>query len=286
MSEFVPDEILRHVIESTLSNEDLIPSAESAWVDVEEADLVIQLRDGRSLHVDLDPVILDASQEDQCEVRVIANGLGIYWPALNRCLILAEIFVRLKEQVKRDRWIDRRIYQRPDWFPEEQDDLFRFYVPTWKKIINAAKVNVKWGILAAIIMLALPRGISWLATCFGLFAMQFVVYDLIFKNYKKKPPFKLPGGDLRIKNWTKVFLLGSPMIVMGISLTSILLYGLMLGVTQPFLATGSVVSAMEGNPWISLIFIQLGGVAAFASSFAFRWMAAHSIFVGHWIRKN
>lgn len=54
-------------------------------VDVVDGELVVELEDGRSVHVPLEwfPKLRDAAPEDLAEWRLVGRGVGIYWPKLD-----------------------------------------------------------------------------------------------------------------------------------------------------------------------------------------------------------
>jgi hypothetical protein len=54
-------------------------------VGVIDGELVVQLEDGRSVHVPLEwfPRLRDAAPEDLAEWRLIGRGVGIHWPKLD-----------------------------------------------------------------------------------------------------------------------------------------------------------------------------------------------------------
>jgi len=54
-------------------------------VDVIDGELVVELEDGRSVHVPLEwfPKLRDAAPEDLAEWRLVGRGVGIHWPKLD-----------------------------------------------------------------------------------------------------------------------------------------------------------------------------------------------------------
>jgi hypothetical protein len=54
-------------------------------VDVVDGELVVELEDGRSVHVPLEwfPRLRDAAPQDLAEWRLIGRGIGIHWPKLD-----------------------------------------------------------------------------------------------------------------------------------------------------------------------------------------------------------
>jgi hypothetical protein len=54
-------------------------------VGVADGELVVELEDGRSVHVPLEwfPKLRDAAPEELAEWRLIGRGVGIHWPKLD-----------------------------------------------------------------------------------------------------------------------------------------------------------------------------------------------------------
>jgi hypothetical protein len=54
-------------------------------VDVIDGELVVELEDGRSVHVPLEwfPKLRDAAPEELAEWRLVGRGVGIHWPKLD-----------------------------------------------------------------------------------------------------------------------------------------------------------------------------------------------------------
>jgi len=54
-------------------------------VAIVDGDLVVELEDGRSVHVPLEwfPRLRDAPAEDLADWRLIGRGIGIHWPKLD-----------------------------------------------------------------------------------------------------------------------------------------------------------------------------------------------------------
>ena len=54
-------------------------------VGVAEGELIVELEDGRSVHVPLEwfPRLRDAAPEDLAEWRLVGRGVGIHWPKLD-----------------------------------------------------------------------------------------------------------------------------------------------------------------------------------------------------------
>ena len=54
-------------------------------VGIADGELVVELEDGRSVHVPLEwfPKLRDASPDDLAEWRLIGRGIGIHWPKLD-----------------------------------------------------------------------------------------------------------------------------------------------------------------------------------------------------------
>ncbi|HET6146224.1 MAG TPA: DUF2442 domain-containing protein [Polyangia bacterium] len=50
-----------------------------------DGELVVELEDGRSVHVPLEwfPKLRDAAPEDLAEWRLVGHGVGIHWPKLD-----------------------------------------------------------------------------------------------------------------------------------------------------------------------------------------------------------
>jgi hypothetical protein len=52
---------------------------------VADGELVVELEDGRSVHVPLEwfPKLRDAAPEDLADWRLVGRGVGIHWPKLD-----------------------------------------------------------------------------------------------------------------------------------------------------------------------------------------------------------
>jgi hypothetical protein len=54
-------------------------------IDIVDGDLVVELEDGRSVHVPLEwfPKLRDAAPEELADWRLVGRGVGIHWPKLD-----------------------------------------------------------------------------------------------------------------------------------------------------------------------------------------------------------
>jgi hypothetical protein len=68
-------------------------------VEVTEAELVVDLTDGRRVHVPLAwfPTLLNASPEQRGRWELLGDGEGIHWPDLDADISVAGLLVGIRE---------------------------------------------------------------------------------------------------------------------------------------------------------------------------------------------
>lgn len=75
--------------------------ARAVAVSVTDTDLVVDLEDGRVLHVPLEwfPRLLKATPEERSDVRLIGRGIGMHWPDVDEDISVSGLLIGRSDEL-------------------------------------------------------------------------------------------------------------------------------------------------------------------------------------------
>lgn len=269
-----------------------------------EDDLFLEFLGGGRMHYafDLPPLafLADAEEDAQRDVRLIGSGSILHWPQLDRVVFLPMIFDAYRDAHQPDPpWRARPIYDLPSDMVviPEYEHLVRRMVPSWGHVVHAARNHAMWGALAAVILVGVPRGLWWIAVAAAI-PMLSAIAMVSSTGVRKwgRPIFRLFSGAETVfvlpdRDGESEVELRQPISATILSLfvfgaaPSLLYWLCLLAASASFLPTGSTASSLTGQPWVSVVFVQLGAVSGFVSMFAFRWAWGHVVLWRYWLEK-
>lgn len=291
------EELLERVLAS-------IPESARAASAAVEDDLFLEFLNDNRMHYafDLPPLAFLASAEEdaQRDVHLIGSGSALYWPQLDRVVFLLMIFDAYRDAHQPDPpWRVRPIYDLPSDMVvlPEYEHLVHRMIPSWGDIVRAAWHHAVWGAVAAVVLVGVPRGLWWLAVAAAIPLLSAIVMvssggllkwsRVIFRLFSDgESVIELPADEGKETTEIRqpILLTISSLFVFGAA-PSLLYWLCLLTASASFLPTGAAPSSLTGQPWVSVVFVQLGALAGFISMFGFRWAWGHLVLWKYWLDK-
>jgi hypothetical protein len=281
-----------------------IPQTARAASATIEDDLFLEFLGGGRMNYafDLPPLafLTGAEEDKQRDVRLIGSGSILHWPQLDRVVFLPMLFDAYRDAHQPDPpWRARPIYDLPSDMEvlPEYEHLVRRMIPSWGDIVRTARNHAAWGALAAVILVGIPRGLWWLAVAAaipllsaiamvsstGLRKWSRTIFQL-FSGGESVIELPDPDGEAGVELRQPISATILSLFVFGAA-PSLLYWLCLLMASAPFLAAGATPASLGGQPWVSVVFVQLGAVAGFVSMFGFRWAWGHLVLWKYWLEK-
>lgn len=293
------DELLERVLGSVPA------SARATAASLEDGELLLEFTGGNYMTyaLDLPPLAFLAAAEEEArqDMHIIGGGAALHWPQLDHFLFLPDLYDAYRDAHRSEvPWIHRRIFEIPEdmVFDPDNEGLILRMIPAWGAIIHAAKRYAAWGGLVAVVLLVLPR-VWWLAVLAAIPVLNALVKVLsiddlrawLIGNEKSASTMSLDDGEIVVRDNETQGEIRQPL---GATILSLFIFGAapalifwlcLMGASGLFFTTGSTVSSMPAQPWVSIVFIEFVALAAFVSMFVFRWLWGHVVLWKYWLQK-